>query len=86
MEEKILTPVKAIRAKCLDCSCGSANEVKLCPITTCALYPYRFGKNPNFKPKEYTEEEREAMRERGRQLRARQMAANAEAEAASGTL
>lgn len=43
----MLTPIKAIRAKCLDCSCGSANEVKLCPITECPLFPYRFGKNPN---------------------------------------
>lgn len=27
-----LTPMKAIRKKCLECSCGSFNEVKLCPI------------------------------------------------------
>ena len=37
------TPLKAIRAKC---SGGSANEVKLCPIHDCALWPYRFGKRP----------------------------------------
>lgn len=42
-------PLKAIRVKCLECSEGSANEVKLCPIETCALYPFRFGKNPNIK-------------------------------------
>lgn len=41
------TPLNAIRAKCLDCSAGSASEVKTCPITTCPLYPYRLGKNPN---------------------------------------
>jgi len=43
-----LTPMKAIRKKCLDdCSNGSYKEVKLCPITDCALYPYRFGKRPS---------------------------------------
>ena len=41
-----LTPVKSIRAYCLDCCCGSWLEVKLCPRTQCALYPYRFGKRP----------------------------------------
>nr|DAE34801.1 MAG TPA: hypothetical protein [Caudoviricetes sp.] len=29
-EKKITNPVKAIRAKCLDCCCGSSNEVELC--------------------------------------------------------
>jgi len=43
-----MTPCKAIRLKCLDCSCGSSNEVKLCPILDCPLYPYRFGKNPAY--------------------------------------
>lgn len=42
-----MTPMKAIRAKCLDCCCGSSNEVRLCTIEKCPLYPYRFGKNPN---------------------------------------
>lgn len=45
----MLTPIKAIRAKCLDCCCGSAREVEFCPILDCSLYPYRFGKNPNIK-------------------------------------
>lgn len=46
MEQKRLTPIKAIRAKCLDCCCWQSNEVKLCPVRDCALYPYRFGHNP----------------------------------------
>ena len=41
-----LTPLKAIRAKCLDCSAWNAQEVRLCPIKTCALWPFRFGKTP----------------------------------------
>ena len=56
------SPLKAIRLKCFDCSGGSANEVKLCPVTNCELYPFRFGKNPNRKPP--TDEQREKMRER----------------------
>ena len=40
-------PLMAIREKCLDCCCGSSNEVKLCTVAHCALYPFRFGRNPN---------------------------------------
>lgn len=47
----ILTPVRAIRAKCLDCMCGQAVEVRACPCTDCSLYPYRMGHNPNRKGK-----------------------------------
>ena len=44
-----LTPMKAIRLKCLDCSAGSHTEIRLCVINTCPLHPYRFGKNPTLK-------------------------------------
>ena len=45
------SPLKAIRAKCLDCS-TSARGVKFCPChgkdgKACALWPFRFGKRPN---------------------------------------
>lgn len=43
-----MTPVKAIRTKCLDCCAGQAAEVRLCPCTSCSLYPFRLGKNPNY--------------------------------------
>ena len=43
---KVLTPIKAIRAKCLDCCCGQKKEVKLCPSTSCPIYPYRMGHRP----------------------------------------
>ena len=59
-DTRILTPIKAIRAKCMDCMCDSHVEIKLCPITDCSLYPYRFGTNPNIK-REYTEEQKQAM-------------------------
>ena len=41
------TPIKAIREKCLDCSCGQYKEVRLCPVINCALYPYRMGVRPS---------------------------------------
>lgn len=42
-----VTPLKAIRANCLECCCGSAKEVRGCHIERCPLWPYRLGKNPN---------------------------------------
>jgi hypothetical protein len=42
-----LTPIKAIRQKCVDCCCGQVLEVRLCPATDCTLHPYRMGKRPN---------------------------------------
>lgn len=59
-----MNPLKVIRLKCLDCCCGSSNEVSLCPATQCPLYEYRFGKNPYRKKREYTQEQLDAMRER----------------------
>ncbi len=42
--------LKAIRAKCLDCCCGQAEEVRLCGLPNCSLYPYRFGRMPEEEP------------------------------------
>ena len=47
METSHTTPLKAIRLKCLDCCCGSAHEVKMCPVKNCPLHLFRLGKNPN---------------------------------------
>ena len=44
-----LTPVKAIRRKCLDCMAGSRKEVRFCLQRDCPLYPYRMGSNPKRK-------------------------------------
>lgn len=41
-----LTPIKAIRAKCLDCCCNHPSEVRICTAVKCPLYPYRMGKRP----------------------------------------
>jgi hypothetical protein len=45
--ENLLRALKAVRAKCLDCTGGSAQEVRLCPSYHCALWPYRLGKRPS---------------------------------------
>ena len=41
-----LTPMKAIRQKCLDCTCQSFIEVRNCTVRECPLYGYRFGHRP----------------------------------------
>ncbi len=40
------SPLRAIRAKCLDCSCYQASEVRLCEAVKCPLWPFRAGKHP----------------------------------------
>ena len=70
-------PVKAIKEKCLDCCCGQKKEVEECPMTDCALHPFRLGKNPYRtprKPREITAEQKAAMIEalkRGRETQLR---------------
>lgn len=34
---------RAIREKCIVCSCGIVSEVRRCPVSKCPLYPYRMG-------------------------------------------
>lgn len=55
---KTLTPIKAIRAKCLSCSAGQPREVKLCPITSCPLFEYRSGHRPPTAKEDTTEPEK----------------------------
>jgi hypothetical protein len=40
-----MSPMAAIRAKCLDCCAGSPHEVRLCVVITCANWPFLTGKN-----------------------------------------
>jgi hypothetical protein len=44
--QKALSPLRALRAFCLDCCCESAEEVRLCQAEGCTLWPYRFGAYP----------------------------------------
>lgn len=65
-DSKGISPIRAIRAKCLECSNGSSNEVKLCPVKSCPLHSFRFGHNPNRLKRELTDEQRQALAERMR--------------------
>lgn len=41
-----LTPMRAIRAKCLECSNNQFSEVRECTVKSCPLYYYRSGHRP----------------------------------------
>jgi hypothetical protein len=43
---KAISPVEAIRQKCLDCSGQQPAEVKLCEAVSCPLWPFRSGRHP----------------------------------------
>lgn len=70
---KEITPMKAIRQKCLDCSCGSNEEVKNCFAKKCPLYQFRFGykldENGNRRKRNLTDEQRQEMAERLKKVR-----------------
>ena len=41
-----MSPLKALRLRCVDCCAGSAHEVRLCVSVTCPSWPFRMGSNP----------------------------------------
>ena len=41
-----MSPMQAIRAKCLYCCMGKPQEVRLCVDRACVNWPYRMGKSP----------------------------------------
>jgi len=45
---KVLPPLRAVRAKCLDCCCEVSEEVRPCPAEGCSLWPFRFGTYPEY--------------------------------------
>jgi hypothetical protein len=45
-----VSPLCALRLKCLDCCNGSAREVRLCTAVDCPSWPFRMGKNPWRRP------------------------------------
>ncbi len=70
-ENTITSPLKAIKAFCMECSGDSYTELKYCTSARCPLKPFRFGKNP-FHTRSLTEEQREASRERMKAMKAEQ--------------
>ena len=57
------TPVKSIRAYCIECQGGSYKEVWLCTSHDCPLYGYRMGKRPSQETLDTIEEHSENNRE-----------------------
>ena len=60
--KKCKSPAKAIREFCIECMGGRDNEdclkqIKDCGSPDCALYEFRFGKNP-FHKKQLTDEQK----------------------------
>lgn len=43
---KKMSPLKAIRHKCIDCCGYQLSEVRLCVAIDCSLWPFRSGKHP----------------------------------------
>ena len=41
-----MSPLRAIRLRCLDCCVGQAPEVRKCTAVECPSWPYRMGRNP----------------------------------------
>ena len=41
-----MSPMQAIRGKCLDCSGQQMTEIKLCVVVSCPLWPFRAGRHP----------------------------------------
>ena len=60
-----MSPLKALRLRCIDCFGGSLKSVRGCTSTDCPSWPFRMGRNPWRAP---VSEER---RQLGRELAAR---------------
>jgi hypothetical protein len=45
-----MSPLRALRARCLDCCAGQANEVAACTAVKCPSWPFRMGTDPWRKP------------------------------------
>ena len=43
---RAITPLRAIRAKCVWCCCDQPREATLCPAKKCILNPWRHGRKP----------------------------------------
>jgi len=45
-----VSPLRALRLKCLDCCNDSVQEVRLCTAVDCASWLFRLAKNPRLSP------------------------------------
>lgn len=79
------SPAKAIRAYCLECCLESPTEVKLCTAEECPLWPFRFGKNPNIKGRQLSDEEKKRAAENLKRFKLEKSRRNAEENSADGS-
>lgn len=64
-----MSPLQALRARCLDCCGHQEKEVALCPAADCPSWPFRMGTDPWRKPA--SEARREAARRTMGEINAR---------------
>ena len=64
LEHKRMSPLKALRLRCLDCCGGSSPEVRICVAVSCPSWPFRMGTNPYRTKRTLSEEQRAVMAER----------------------
>ena len=57
-------PLKALRARCLDCCCGMASEVRKCTAVMCPSWSFRMGTNPHREKRVLSPVQKAAMVER----------------------
>jgi len=69
LQTKVLSPIRAIREKCLNCCNWSSAEVERCEAQDCPLYPFRLGADPGRRKKKVSETQRQAAAERLRNAR-----------------
>jgi hypothetical protein len=43
---KPISPLKALRLRCIDCCADQPSEVRLCTAVACPSWPFRMGANP----------------------------------------
>lgn len=70
---KRMSPMAALRARCIDCCSGNKAEVRHCTAIKCPSWPFRMGKNPWRAP--MSEERRVAAGERMARTQAARRAA-----------
>jgi hypothetical protein len=63
-------PLKALRARCLDCCCGQPSEVRKCTAVNCPSWPFRMGVNPFREKPVLTHAQKQARAERLAKARA----------------
>ena len=68
-KENILTPLKAIKQHCFECVGENRRDVDGCMGYKCPLYPHRFGKDGSREPRKLTEDQRQVLRDRMKNIR-----------------